>query len=682
MSQHLLLCQPFMVRPDDPTSIFHNQTPVPTAQPRSTSGAKGPAPSTNISGNSEGWGFLESAPGHFKVWARCDPSNTWVDPDTAEAISDTLLLADTVWTPITVLMGTPVPDEGGPRGGGDPAIDIYLVDPLDESFYAGRHHEITNGAIAVTRPAPPYPHRAASGYISLPRTAVHTIGYRSTVIHEIFHVLQFAHNWIITHDGESEYWFSEASATWAQVHFDRTITTWPPRWAGREADYDPLPRYKSFQEYPVYSTSLQTSGPRGSREQLHEYDAFIWPFFMEQQTGGPQAIANAWYAMESATTWDGALDDINIQLPFDVNFHRFAVRNLNRAFDGQNPIGTRYKDLEPLFPDGLAPMGPDGSASVYIPAIDDPPTQMTERIESLTADYKAFARAEGEQGHWEFDFSALNPNTNVDIDAVVKKNDGTWELLSSLPHTGLVTICDVSEVYLVISNHSTDRNTVVRGNFTYRALSAPCGCAQFAGVERWNNSTTYDYSVVATHDWGNGSTTHFTVHRNGSITSVLNRLDPNFYTGELGGTAGANDVNEQIWPSHTDTDSISGSGPPVNIRQGYQYSRADLSVNLEQCTYDWHYSVYIDALDNYGTPYIYSSAEMEAHDVVLPNQGLVISGSASVPVRPQDDRTNPFYWLLGLGESLWTLWSPPPSMGTASVTWNFSAVQPSPTPGP
>lgn len=83
--------QPFIVRPDDPISIFHDQAPAPTSvgqpQPQQPSQTKDKsAPNIDIFCDAQGWAALESAPGHFKAWARCDPSSTYADPEVTAAM--------------------------------------------------------------------------------------------------------------------------------------------------------------------------------------------------------------------------------------------------------------------------------------------------------------------------------------------------------------------------------------------------------------------------------------------------------------------------------------------------------------------------------------------------------------------------------------------------------------------
>ena len=180
------------------------------------------------------------------------------------------------------------------------------------------------------------------------RNRIDKSDFRDTFIHEFFHVLQHAHNsdigWARSAAGpDSELWFVEASADWAAAHFDRTIIDWPARWAGRQADTAVFEQFGEFQSLRWQRLPLNLSVPNDDPRHLHEYMAFIWPYFMEQQTGGPEAIANAWRAIESATTWDQAFAAIDAQLSFADNFHLFAIRNFNSDFDGQNPIGTRYQ---------------------------------------------------------------------------------------------------------------------------------------------------------------------------------------------------------------------------------------------------------------------------------------------------------------------------------------------------
>ncbi|MEO8285149.1 MAG: S-layer homology domain-containing protein [Chloroflexota bacterium] len=669
--------QPFIVRPDNAGSIFHDQTPVPTVQPRyAASNTVKSSPSIDIFCDAAGWAALESTPGHFKVWARCDPAGPFADPETAQMMADLLLLADTVYGPMTQVMGTPVPDMGGPNGGGDSAIDMYLVDPLDGNTHNGREYEITDGAFAFTQSDLPNIGPASSAYIVVPRNKINTILFRNAFIHEFFHVLQMAHTRSFRFGDGGEYWFVEASANWAEAYFDRTITTWPSRWTGRQADFTPFNDFETFQGWGYYRQPLHLPGPA-----YHLYTAFIWPFFMEQETGGPQAIVNAWNDLEGATTPDQAIDAIGAQLPFPDNFHKFAVRNLNKTFDGQNPLGTRYIALDPLFPDEKPPQPLPGGSETHKPNVDAPSVRVAVVLPSLAAHYETFLPV-GTVGHWEFDFTGVHPNDDVDIDAVVLHNDGTWEL-RSVDRTGMVSLCDVMWVHLVLSNHNPDRNSVISGHYTYRALSTPCGCEQFAEITEWNATATYNYQGQFDNP-GIAFDEQLTIDRGGSINALLQTPVTDTYRifdGDVFGQASINDEILYIYTNHTDRASMTGNGSPIN--DPYQGSHAQMRLDLQACTYDFRFPTYINAVDEVGNTSLQPSAGIfQDSDLQLPGTGagLVLSGSGSFPVTPGGYVSGPLFWPAGFAGGVIS-WPTLPDMGTASVTWNFSPV-PTPTPSP
>ncbi|HLY28625.1 MAG TPA: hypothetical protein VKQ72_19920, partial [Aggregatilineales bacterium] len=201
-------------------------------------------------------------------------------------------------------------------------------------------------------------------------------------------------------------------------------------------------------------------------------------------------IANAWKAMGNATDCPTALAAIDSALQFDANFHLFALRNLNWDFDGNKPIPTLYddtpmdvkfpaRDISTIHDPGVMPtLAVD--AALTPQTVADPPVAYPvsgDTILSLRAHYYEFQVAP-EVRQVTFDFSKLQPRDSLDIDAVAKIS-GKWKLLPPVTTTKL-KFCrdtpdqDVSDIYLVLSNHNKDASRLITGETDVSSLKESC----------------------------------------------------------------------------------------------------------------------------------------------------------------------------------------------------------------
>ena len=186
--------------------------------------------------------------------------------------------------------------------------------------------------------------------------------FAGTIAHELFHLLQYAHNTAPSAGGTSEsHWFVEASATWATHYFVPDAT---------------IPDHR-FDRFQASVGSLLTYWIRGGKR----YAAWVWPLFMQQERGD-RAIADAWTALEGKTgdDIDTALDTI---LPIDGNLHELAVRAWNGPLPGSataDAIAPRFQAVRsrlPLTtPSGakltgarLTPVAKDGEPYAWQPSL-------------------------------------------------------------------------------------------------------------------------------------------------------------------------------------------------------------------------------------------------------------------------------------------------------------------------
>ena len=534
---------PFMVRPDHPDSIYRR--PGTTSARSSALGARlvqasrVPPASDCVAGAQ--WRSVRSATIPVRVWSECydEPANNALATlQGAKAMQ----VFENIWAPMTALMGPPILD--GERmfdkdgndvtdNGGDDAIDVYIVN----SYSLTRANRPINTAalgtfLGMARPADPIRRNAAgekkksSGYFLLPAVHAVTPFQRSTITHEFFHVLQFAHN-----TGLFGGWFYEASARWSESHFDRVLE-WPERVA--------LEKVHKYWFNVFLNSDVALDWPKDE----HPYASYIWPFFLEQETGGPGIIGQIWTALEAAA---GPADEdriIDAAYGFDTNFHRFAVRNVNEKLEPGHPLKKLYVDLAgedknkvKQFPDATTRQLVDGTlVSEFQPEyVNRPLVTGTEdtsdwKVKPLSAKYARFKidRA-APPSRVEFDFTGLSGRTGLKLDALILATapSGADEWVSEpvpLEFDGKAVFCfqagpstttvrgAFTTLRLVLSNGSL--NETVTGNIVVRPTNKPCGT-------QWQGTIEYTQDAAETHLGGNSqSTTTIT-------TQLAFELDPN-----------------------------------------------------------------------------------------------------------------------------------------------------------
>lgn len=474
----------YLGRPTDPSSVFARPTAsvdtTARVASRSTSselgGGEAAAPASGAPGPAgsptpcaaDGWSTMQGA--HpVKVWAPCFGGYAL---DLAKAVS----VIDSLWDPETAVMGQPLLDRGEAPDGGDTSIDVYLVDRPDDCPRAGVCNALPDYALAMAVPcgridaaAAGHPDDGASGYIIIPRSKVPDPLFADILAHELFHILEFAHQAKVT-----PFWFYEASARWAEDYFvpeSRAPVIYP-----------------SFTEFQISDVSLTDTSTL-----LHPYDAFIWPYFMVQESGGPNIIGDAWRALENADSPQDAEAAVDGVLPANEHFRDFAVRDFNEKLDPGDPIGTHFNDADSGFPDGVMP---SGSRVMDAPALeskyDGVPIEFPRSLPSLTADYTHFT-VDSDVRQIRLDFSGLGQPDDFDVDALVKTKDGHWER-RFLPSDGDTRWCrndpsdDISEFYLIVSNHAYQSDRSVSGSYTVTPETACSG---------------YTVDVVDTWVWSN-----------------------------------------------------------------------------------------------------------------------------------------------------------------------------------
>jgi hypothetical protein len=472
------LIEPYLLRPTDPLSAFSGER-EPDAQAfsaRASSLREGPIALEACDQN--GWA-AQNATVPIKVWARCT-GNYQAD------ISAAVAVANSIYGPMTAYMGKPVLDYGSEIDGGDTSIDVYLTNDTACPQDPPRCFVVTGTALGQSSRDGPYGESAgmpSSGWVNLRRGLMRDPDeFRRLFIHEFFHILQFAHNSVIIsratgktdkngQEIQNTFWFVEASAKWAEYHFERQ--------AGHGSSAKTVHRDSFVNGYQTEDASLNAQTPK-----LRAYDAYIWPFFMVQETN-EKVIADVWSLLSNETDWYSAMNDISVYLPFATHFRDFAVRNINInvAGDKADPIKKRYQQFDPQIP---FPDGKPFPETMWhnAPSIEptEKPVPQPDAIKSLSAHYWHY-KVDDSVKKFEFDFSGLGDMSLLDVDALLAiRQDGpgsavVWEqrplskpkakFCRSIPEE------DVAELYLVLSNHEM-QPLDLSGQFTVHGSLDPC----------------------------------------------------------------------------------------------------------------------------------------------------------------------------------------------------------------
>ena len=647
--------RPFLVRPDDPASVYNQPRPA------NVPGAAAAVPCA------AGWASQVSAQVPLKVWA-CRTGNYAAD------LAFTLAQVTPIYLAETALMGPPKADTGGSDAGGSNSIDLYLLDPGEWVSRRGEDQKIPSHAVAGASISPTFDNRpgthTASGFMLLGRHRLHDIGFRSDVAHEFFHILQFGYNYRVGSRQNQVFWWDEASAEWAAAHFVRETA--------REQVH---PRFTvQFQDVDL---SLHSTLPIN-----HPYAAYIWPFFMEQEGGptGAQKIRDVWDVLRGLEPgdWDGAMDVINTELPFAQHFHRFALRNLNSDFDGDNPLGKRYVDLDPQFPDNRLPTP---KVEVTLPALTSSDAQLSyaDSLPSLRAHYYHFRFADDVR-QVTFDFSNLGPAGDRKVGAVVKITGQPWKLLESVPEQ--LHFCrntpegNIEDIWFVVGNHNRNLEKKVSGAIEVRPLEDECSCnpeliAQLRSVKQWQGTITMNYSAA-----GAGNRYDIRQQRSASVLATLNVLSDGAVTAFIGSPTGTASVNDAKFFADELHRGITGTGPPVPYDPATNnWSRVNLAFWWEDCEYNFGATIEVNAtFTAHNSPATQSAFDIGGiGSAQLPLTGLELAGSAAFPAHSIEyilENGRPFFdqadadLISLLGED---------NLGAASVTWRFTPVG-SPTP--
>jgi hypothetical protein len=440
---------PFLVRPPDPTSVFHGSAPpVGARQPFAAQAVVNPSCGEN------GWASLVSQSVPVTVWGSCTGGHGTDD------LASFLSGIESVYGDEVKLMGDPIQDGGSADEGGDSNLDIYVADSCVTR--AGQCKDLSDQAYAITVPAPPFEGSPAtsSAYMVVDRNIADPGIQRAVLAHELFHVLEFAHNEGGIQQGGQWFWMTEASAEWAEEVFAQ--------------DARPYTVYPDVAKYQHSNLGLTTTNG------ANEYQSFLWSYFMEQQ-GGVQAVANAWDAFRGQSGFDNLNTALSGIVPFSSKFKDFAVHAWNSDLVvGEGPpdvIAPRFQDLDKDLPDDdaindaktkyqkvVGAAGPQGNQY----SVDETMPPLSERYEIVDVDDSVQQLV--------VNFDGLEPSSALDPVALLKYRDGHWER-KDLP-AGKTTFCrsdyDITKILFVLADHGFSADSAISGTWTMQALTDPC----------------------------------------------------------------------------------------------------------------------------------------------------------------------------------------------------------------
>lgn len=438
--------EPYLARPSEPGSAF-------TAEDGPVTQTVSAGASANSQECQAGWSTrAQQGPApQFRAWVCNDVGGS----DEVEAALEAVLAeVDTYAPKITTAMGPLISDEPGADSGAasaqadDDLIDIYVLPP---GFLAPhRDHNarrMDENATGITMRAAPRQGNAFSAYVLLSSELLEypdSLAY--TVVHELTHVAQFARNWelIVTSP-----WVYEATAAWAEHHFAPDIT------AGINN------RMKAMQTSPLAVHS---------NEGFHPYWAATWMLYMEQESG-PESIFNVWSDLETETGETAVIDAIAAQLG-DLEDHAptFALRLLNGDFPG-DPVPTRFAEVDPRLDDGLTP---------DVPPVDLADSSVTVDFDDVPGLGYRYAHVQLPPGDPEPRTITVSgdfpPEPAADVQVVL--SGGESYRVRELPATGGELCAGGQELWVVLTNPSTDEQERISGSLTLDPPGTQCAAAE------------------------------------------------------------------------------------------------------------------------------------------------------------------------------------------------------------
>lgn len=413
------------------------------------------------------------------------------------------------------------------------------------------------------------------------------------------------------------FWFNDASAEWAAQYFVP------------EAASIVHSRFTGFQHSDL---PLHSSGPNGSPAQRHNYEAYIWPFFMEQQQGH-EAIAAAWDEIAKVDSWDAANAAIAKPVDFDSSFRLFALRNLDNFGLFGDGIPHQYPTFDPAFPDGVMPPMKE-EATLYAQPTPHP---VVVSLPSLTADYYHYPVDEG-VNQILITIQDVYPAEHLEVDAVVKLENGEWEVRQWSDSPTIQLCLDlpgqrITEFYLVVSNDDRTIDTTIEGTIEIHPKLEGCRCedlqASLGNIVGFEGTINFSFSASAS-----SGPEHLSISQQANLTTHVVPVEADSKLTFMDRTPQGSGKVDWV---HTYDDvyfvDYHGAGQPIPYTEG-SYSRTELNFDFNACTYILHHTLYVPGVGE-TTSEAYAGSFSTAKTMV--NTGsMVLSGSGAFPVYSEE----------------------------------------------
>jgi hypothetical protein len=481
---------PYVVRPDDPSSIFSQ--PIPAAARITTLPAPAASTSVGCQPNANGlpdWRSYETE--RFVVWS-CGGGVNGTDP-LAGARVVTGTMAEAAMTAMEPKLGGVMPDNYPATPSVDGRTDIYLLTPNQCRERNGFCTPVPNKTLAAAAPAKPC---GAPGGGPVRSSAYLVVGshhvpasvpaadspspFRALLVHELFHAISFRLNLgaqggvcrgpqepaLPTDSMRS--WLTEASAEWASYAFAQNA--WPER------------RSRLFFDFTI-NRYLAHQGLHEATDLL-PYQAYLYPLFVQEQSGAsPQAMYDFWVGSGSARNRVDLDNRLNTVFSFSENFREFSVRNFNHDLPG-TPIPFFHGSYD----EAIALDDPHAVISEPAPELPAP-LAFSEPIKlaPLSTDIVGYKLTDSTR-YFRIDAREVSNVGHLHLDALVKIGE-TWErrridgplFQFCREHDGQ----DISEIYLFLSNFDHNRAGRIDGTLKLKtSTSCPGGWSGFMRVRQ------------------------------------------------------------------------------------------------------------------------------------------------------------------------------------------------------
>ncbi|MGV8940807.1 MAG: hypothetical protein ACOH1P_04610 [Lysobacter sp.] len=494
--------RPYLLRPTDPTSAFagaaRNQSDGNNQCPSAKQRREDPAFAAE-GGECTNWISQALLPTPFRVWACATATRTKGSQILDEKLQADLTAAlQTMIQPRPDGMGPPLPDVSNHREHRDldELLDIYIVPTCALTPVRYGHQGVmemdTYGMAFPTKTSTPRSsadgrqRSATSGYVLIEESLLgNRDDFMGTVVHEVFHLQQFAQNVDIL---PAVSWFMESTATWAEIHFGPRDHRCAYEWHLPNMQGSPL--------------ELTATVPH-----KHQYQAHVWPLYMQQHAAtGADSIFSVWESLADSAPHLAAehlLQYIDRHVPWQQHFPRFAAQLLNLRLAG-DPIAPYFTDVDRLFPANLTPDLKALNRQHRLPAGGDPVLDYSG--------WKGEPRAPGVPGlAYRYDRIVIDPRTLPKswgikltpdeklkatgaagwMELLIREKEGTFRRVAVDPTAG-GEWCDVREMVVILSvPNATGR---VEGTMTASIEAAPL-CA-LNGDLKFNVSGDYKSPIL------------------------------------------------------------------------------------------------------------------------------------------------------------------------------------------